>query len=217
MVLLPDDRSFWSKRIEEHMAFIYWYVYNLQIKQVARSFYNRWRQSEMMSDLELLSLAGDTLEFQNQIQVILNDRKWIGAFFPAWMEHITEELEYAIDKVAGNDISDEEELLFWDDVVKDHAGLDARMLDPSEKNDIAAASSIEEDSIAILEGYNSSSEFPTLLNLSFQNINNIINFHERARRSPPKSIIHPLLLHHVQEEEKRGRRIISIIANRRQR
>lgn len=213
MVRLLDDRLFWSERIREHMLFIYWYVHAKNIKQQAVSFYNRWKKHITLNDLELLSLMGDTLEFQQQIQVILNDRRWIGAFYPAWMEHITEELEYAIDKVAGNDISDEEEILFWDDVVHDHAGLDARMLDLSERPLINTATVISDRAQTIMNRHESLSD-AQLLSLSLQNIENIIQFHENAERSPPKSIIHPLLLHHVQQEEKRGRMIMNIIRNR---
>lgn len=214
MVLLDDDRVFWSKRIEEHMLFIYLYVYDIQVRREAEQLYNQWKQAHALDDLSLISLMGDTLEFQNQTHVLLNSGEWIGSFFPAWMEHITEELEYATDKVARNDISDEDELLFWDDVVKDHSSLDVRMIDPSETTAINVARSIQDDTSHILDSYDVFRDTSTLLDMSLGNIMEIIKFHEDAKRDPPKSIIHPILLNHVYEEEKRGRLIMNIIRNR---
>jgi hypothetical protein len=208
MVLLEDDKEFWSDRIREHMLFIWLYMHAIDVKRQALKLYKEWEPHRLLSDLQVLVLMGDTLEFQNTIHARLLNREWLGSFFPAWMQHITDELDYARLKVMGEDLSDEQEILFWADLIKDHGALDARMIDPSEKPLIEEATAISDGAAEL------SPEIQFFMELTQDYMDDIIMFHEGAEETRPKTIIHHKLLTHVLEEERRGKYILQIIKDR---
>jgi len=214
MVLLDGDREFWSRQIKEHMKLINLYMQDEIVKDRALELYGRWQLEPQLTDLEVISLLDESLDFQNEILSDLNDRRWLGSMFPKWIIHINNETEYTIDKVAGNDISDEEELLFWSDLIEDHSRLDMSMIDPSELDAIRDATDIYEGIQRVIDEYKLSPEMGFFIELTIKYMDKLYEFHQSANEHPPKSIIHPLLLEHVMVEERYGKIILDIINNK---
>lgn len=214
MVLFEDDRVFWVRQIMEHQYFMTLYFSESEVIDMVRTMLDRWNEifqtegtRDAIGDLELISVMSDTIEMQSELLMRLKNGEFLGAVYPSLLEHFNEETEYAIDKVAGNEISDEEEYRFWNDVSGDHAMLDAHMLDPKDGKDVEIARELGGEFHLLKD----SPEWETVsrsglnaIQLSVKLNEELNKFHRIAEIEKPPSIIHPLLLEHMLREGERA-------------
>ena len=210
MVLLDDDREFWGKQITEHLLFQSLGYENEnskkeEYKAEARKKYLLWKNASSWSDSRWIKEAEDVVRFQKDVISKLDSKQWQGWLFPMFVEHITTETEYAIKKVKREDVSDLEEITFWNHINAEHAAFDAHLLDPSQKKLINLAYSIEDK----IEDLSPCHKMFIILSLEYAE--ELDKYHEAAEKLNPPSIIHPKLLKHVQREGRRSIEVLSMV------
>jgi hypothetical protein len=178
----------------EHQLFLHLGIEDEDLKKEALNNYQLWQGAADWGDRKWISEAENLVEFQLGILGRLNNGEWLGWLFPTFVRHVTQETKYAISKVSGEDISDLDEIRFWDHINKEHSSFDARLLDPEEKDLIEKATDLENK----FEGISCCHRMYLILSLKYSK--ELDAFHQAAKELKPKSVIHPALLDHVIRE-----------------
>jgi hypothetical protein len=150
---------------------------------------------------QLLPLLEKERNLQMRIVTLLEEGKWVGWLYPAFLNHITLELDYVVDKLNGIQYSPEEELSFWNRINGDHALTTSHLLDPSELDNVNKSADTAMEFNAIPK-----TEKDVMLRLSLHATKELDAFNKKAKIKGPdvKSIIHPVLLDHIIREGERS-------------
>ncbi|AEQ60766.1 hypothetical protein [Acanthamoeba polyphaga mimivirus] len=168
-------------------------------------------------------LIDQTIQYKSKLVKTLNSGQWVGWIYPAMAQHMLEEAEYFKRKVNGPDYTPEQETKF---VVHHHStemGATTQLLDPTEKDDIKIAKSYADICMSKLSGRNKK-PFPkqwtsqeeailrgqdpvdlaTLMRISLKYSRELTQFAKETGQKIDskqlKSIIHPVLAHHIFRE-----------------
>lgn len=230
-----DHIHFWANQMEEHLFFYYLGLNDQNLKLEANNLSMAWKSFlkktftnrsidlykvvleegdfRKLKDLnraelrkELYGLLEETEFFKRDVLERLEAGKWLGLMYPAYAEHVLDELLFFRSRLDILDIPHSEVVRFWTEINGEHAGMEAHLLDPSPENFslVDQATQSFKESLHIL-----GEEKRFMEHLSVALIEHIQDAHYAAIENPPKSIIHPLLLDHVTREGERALHEIS--------
>lgn len=205
-----NEIDFWARQMSEHALFAHLGLEDPSLKQAALETHQalevfRSKFNQNPRDIDhmntLLPLLKAEREFQIGCLKTIESGKWIGWIFPLFLNHITLELDYLVDKLNGIKYTPQEEVMFWNRINSEHAAFAAHLLDPSERELFLKADkmSVEFDRIP-------KSEKEMMIRLSLKASKELDAFNKTAQAAGKavKSIIHPVLLAHVIREGERS-------------
>lgn len=162
---------------------------------------------------ETLALIDRISKFQQKIIDILNANEWIGWIFPSLALHMEKETEYFRRKLQGPPFTVAEEIAFSNTHHSEEIGTTAHLLDPAPENlplhtkameySLKTMKNWSESDKKILQGMDVT-EQATLLRLSIKYGQELTQFAaetgQKIDAKQLKSIISPVLAHHVHRE-----------------
>lgn len=197
----------------EHQLFLNLGIEDASFKETAKLLHNAWEdfrnRLEKNPSLDTLNswlaLLKKTRAFQIDILNVLYSGKWIGWIFPLFVNHITLELDYLVDKLNNIAYTPEDEIMFWNRINSEHAAFAAHLLDPSERELFLKA---DDMSSRLHDLQLPKSEKEMWLNISLKAGRELDELNKQARAGAKAnkvlSVIHPVLLDHVIREGERG-------------
>ncbi len=208
-----DHGTFWGRQISEHQLFLHLGIEDAEFKQKALDLHKEWETYRNMLQTrpsldtlnQWLPLLQKTRAFQIDILKVLYSGKWIGWIFPLFVNHITLELDYLVDKLNDIPYTADDEIMFWNRINSEHAAFAAHLLDPSERDLFlkADAMSVKLHNLQLPE-----SEKEMWLTVSLKAGKELDQLNKQARvgakANKVLSVIHPVLLDHVIREGERG-------------
>ena len=207
-----NEIDFWARQMSEHALFAHLGLEDPDLKEAALEAHERFeayrqefndkpRQHDFEFVNTILPMLKDLREFQIKVLNLLDQGKWIGWIFPLFVNHITLELDYFVDKLNGIKYSPDDEVLFWNRINSEHAAFAAHLLDPSERELFLKA-----DKMSVLFNRIPKSEKEMMIRLSLKASKQLDKFNKDAQAAGKavKSIIHPVLLAHVIREGERS-------------
>ncbi|MBA3751274.1 DUF2935 domain-containing protein [Candidatus Dependentiae bacterium] len=208
-----NETEFWAHQLSEHALFLHLGLEEPQFKKRGLEFHKRFEAfRKNMSDKtinQILPLIKELRAYQMDVITTLKSGKWIGWIFPSWAKHITGELDYFVDKLNNVPYSAEREVKFWDKVNSDHAALEARLLDPKER-ELSIKADETSQKIAQIA---TDSEEAQFIKLSLMASKELDAFNKQTgdgiKQNKIQSTIHPMLLEHVMREGKRSIEILT--------
>lgn len=205
-----NEIDFWSRQMSEHALFAHLGLEDPELKQKAletflafEDFRKKFKQNPR--DMRLMNSILPLLEKERAFQVealkMIESGKWIGWIFPLFLNHVTLELDYFVDKLNGIKYSPEDEVLFWNRINSEHAAFAAHLLDPSERELFVKADQMSLKFMNIPK-----SEKEMMIRLSLVASKELDEFNKKAQSAGKavQSIIHPVLLAHVIREGERS-------------
>jgi hypothetical protein len=210
-----DEIDFWTRQMSEHALFLHLGLEEPKLKRHAKILHKllehfRRRFNQNPDDIELMNTILPLLQKERAFQIralqAMDEGKWIGWIFPLFMNHITLELDYFVDKLNAIKYSPKDEVLFWNRINSEHAAFAAHLLDPAERELFLKA-----DNLSIKFDKIPKSEREMMINLSLKASEELDKFNKTARAESKhiKSIIHPVLLDHVIREGERSIKTLS--------
>ena len=201
-----NEIAFWARQMSEHALFSHLGLEEPKLKKTAlqahkkfEDFRKRFQAKPMDLDVmnQILPLLKEQREFQVKLLQLLEQGAWIGWTFPLFVNHITLELDYFVDKLNGIQYTAQEEVAFWNRINGEHAAFNARFLDPSERELLLKA-----DRTSVKFNKIPKTEYEMMVKLSLTATKELDEFNKaaRAQGKAVKSIIHPVLLDHVIRE-----------------
>lgn len=140
---LPDEDAkyeigFWSQKMQEHMNFYASLITeDDKLQDRAKVLAGKWetyRKHYLDKGLDihgLVILLQFTSAYKNDVLNKLRKGYYLGPIFQSFVEETLHELDYFVDTLNG-EISEEEELEYWNKHSLGHALLNTRLIDPSE-------------------------------------------------------------------------------------
>jgi hypothetical protein len=168
----------------------------------------------------LQDLIQRTRAFQVQLRHLIEEapttQSWLGWISGAYMEHITEELDYFTKKISLQPINVDGEFLFWLDILKDHAATVAGFIDPRERNQIHIANGLADDMAAVIEEYKDLPDEITIMRqIGLEHSDRLelwyANFIGQMERGQVKSTLHPVLAAHIDRENRYGIALLAML------
>lgn len=204
-----DEVSFWSRQLSEHALFLHLGMEDEAFKKrglVIHKKFEAFRKNMNKENLnEILPLVKELRAYKMNIIKTLDAGKWVGWIFPSFARHITQELDYFIDKLNAVPYSTEDEVTFWNHINSDHAAFESHLLDPYERDLSREALKLSEK---ILELPQSEEDMFIKISLSAAKELDAFNKTGRdlAKKNKLQSVIHPVLLDHVIREGERSKK-----------
>jgi hypothetical protein len=211
-----NEIDFWARQMSEHALFAHLGLEDPALKQTALETHQalenfRAKFNQNPNDIDHMNSLLPLLKAEREFQVgglkAIESGKWIGWIFPLFLNHITLELDYLVDKLNGIKYTPKEEVLFWNRINSEHAAFAAHLLDPSERELFLKA-----DKMSVKFDKIPKSEKEMMIRLSLKASKELDKFNKTAQAAGKtvKSIIHPVLLAHVIRE---GERSIETLTN----
>ena len=213
--IAANEIDFWARQMSEHALFAHLGLEDPDLKQKALETHQAFEEfrskfNENPNDLGFMNTILPLLEKEREFQInglkALEEGKWIGWIFPLFLNHVTLELDYFVDKLNGIKYSTEDEILFWNRINSEHAAFAAHLLDPSERDLFLKADKMSVKFMNIPK-----SEKEMMIRLSLTASKQLDQFNKKAQAAGKtvKSIIHPVLLAHVIREGERSIQTLS--------
>lgn len=174
------------------------------------------KRSNKINKSIVLNLIKKTSDANQKVINILNTNIWMGWIFPSFAQHAQDETEYFRRKVAGEPYSIEAEIKYINHHHSTELAATKQLVDPDPINDDlimkiwdlskGKLSGLNANQVALLQGMDSG-ELQTMLNLSHRYSKELVAFAKdtgmKIDNKQLKSIIHPVLAHHVEREFER--------------
>ena len=204
-----NEIDFWARQMSEHALFAHLGLEDPDLKDAAlkthlqlENFRKRFNANPNDLNLmnQILPMLKAEREFQIKVLQLLDSGKWVGWIFPLFMNHVTLELDYLVDKLNGIKYSPQDEVLFWNRINSEHAAFAAHLLDPSERKLFLKADELS------MKFNLPKSERDMMIKISLKYSKELDQFNKTAQKAGKtvKSIIHPVLLAHVIREGERS-------------
>lgn len=198
---VQDDVRFWLNQDREHALFYLLGLRDPQLQAQAARIHGAYEEALGRDDLR----RGLQILQQSQAlkQVLMREsrRRFIGWLFPDFYDHTWRELDVMLRRIRPGGISARDELCEGNLMNAEHAAFAAHLLDPVERPLVDAANNASKQAGQIAAGC-MSTVYPTLVTLSRQAGTAIDRFAKDALPGA-QSIVHPVLLAHVQREGER--------------
>jgi len=217
MELKIDNIIFWSTQFKEHCFFIDIGLIDDQstiteLKIISKQWYKYW---ENISNIDLndinLSDINDIIfncQFfkkfkENVIDHIKNG--FCGWLIPDFVDHLKDEVEYFVN-VLTDKIEPSEVIKFWTEINRDHCQTIYQLLDSSEGEVFDKSLNFSKELSIIHKNMNQENEQFYLLSLHCIDQLDIFvdQLKIRIYSRDIKSVIHPLLIDHIEREGKRS-------------
>lgn len=205
-----NEIDFWARQMSEHALFAHLGLEDPDLKQTALETHQalenfRATFNKNPYDVEfmesILPLLKKERAFQISVLKSIEAGNWVGWIFPLFLNHVTLELDYFVDKLNGIKYSPKDEVLFWNRINSEHAAFAAHLLDPSERDLFLKADQL---SVKFMNIPKSEKEMMIRLSLTASKQLDKFNKTAQAAGKTVKSIIHPVLLEHVIREGERS-------------
>lgn len=209
-----DEVEFWSRQLSEHGLFFYLGIEDAALKKRGLEIHKKFEKFRKgMNDTNLsdvLPLAQELRAYKIDVAKTLDSGKWIGWTFPAFVKHVTQELDYFVDTLNAVPSSKEEELNFWNHINADHAAIEAHLFDPSEVTLTKKASNLAEKIYSLEDD-----DFAVFADLSLKAAKELDAFNKEGKSLSEKaqlqSVLHPVLVDHVIREGERSMQSIEAL------
>ena len=214
-------------------------IHNLWKKFMEQNFWIKGVESELdlivlsKNDLakignidtnKVLELINSTEKYQQKVINILKTNEWIGWIFTSLAEHMQKETEYFKRKISGPKYNADEEIKFINQHHGEEMGATAQFIDPAPENNMAiekarsyATKTMKNWSkrdLEILQGLDIT-EKATLLKISIKYSTELTKFAKetgmKIDHKQFKSIISPILAHHVYREFDRFTKTLEML------
>jgi len=139
-----DEFNFWGLQIKEHMLFMYQgLVEDLEkphnLKSKAARLHNLWHNilipdhaSDNEFKIRVLELLQNTIDYQIDVQKLIEDNVWIGWLSFSFVDHLINESLYFKDKIENHKYSLKHEINFWLHHHQTEIEASEKLLDPLE-------------------------------------------------------------------------------------
>lgn len=220
---LPGDEArelvaMWAPQMAEHALFLHLLLNEVELKKKALQIFMHWRKficDEGMKNIRaVLPLIAELKSFKEHVLARLNAGEWLGAVFPTFVDHILRELLYFSDKLAGVQLSGDEEVEFWNTINSEHAAFASSLLDPSEEelHDKADATSKKIKSLPV------GADIESIV-IALEAGVELSEFNKKAYEgiitNTIKSVIPQSLMYHVVREGQYGNSVLSALLGKR--
>ena len=166
-----------------------------------------------IDESKVRDLLERTIKFKENIVSILRTNVWIGWIFPSLAEHVLKEALYFKGKLDGQTMSADQEIKFINKHNMEEIGTTAQLIDPAPENNALIEKArnfvqmkvqgIDPKELKALQGMDYG-EQAHMLDLSLRYSKELTKFAEETGRKIDnkelKSIISPILAHHVHRE-----------------
>ena len=203
---LDDDISFWSRQMTEHALFLNLLIQEPTLKNQALQLYHLWNQTVQQGGDISMPLA-ELIAFKKVIIQRLQNGEWLGWALPSFVEHILMEAQYFQERL-GNGTDAMTDVNTWLQVVKDHADVGPKLIDP-QANDFADTAKPASQALANLQRQCSRSVHRQCLHDAdevIQQVNDWVN-----QVPAGFNIIHPALSAHILRENNRGLQVTRML------
>ncbi len=202
-----EEVDFWSRQMSEHALFMHLGMEDAALKKRGLAIHKKFedfRGSMNENNLsKVLPLTRELRAYKMDIVRTLDQGKWIGWIFPSFARHITQELDYFVDKLNDVRYSSMDETDFWNHINSDHAAFASHLFDPYQEDLSKKALKLSEK-IADLPD----SEEDMFIRISLKAAKELDAFNKKGRelskQNKVQSVIHPVLLDHVIREGERS-------------
>lgn len=199
---LQDDIAFWSRQMTEHALFLHLLLEEPTLKAQAKQLHQLWQAG---GDLNVA--LNELMAFKQMIMGRLKSGEWLGWALLSFVEHILYEAQYFRARLSGNYASNKE-LGTWIRIVKDHADVGPKFIDPTANNYAAQAAPLS----AKLGQLQQNCGVGCLheVDQAFQAANVWV-------QGIPSGLntVHPVLKEHILRENTRGLQVTRILEGRR--
>jgi hypothetical protein len=205
---LDDDVRFWSTQMTEHGLFLHLMLEEPSLKAQALQLHQLWKRT-METGADPLPPLNELISFKQMVLGRLRSGQWLGWALPSFVQHIMYEAEYFRSRL-GAGTGSAADVNTWLQIVKDHADVGPKLLDPVINNYADQARPLSAR-IGGLQRMCSSA-------LSHQCLSDADQALQQANtwvRGIPAgmNIVHPALAAHILRENTRGIRVVRILAN----
>ena len=201
----PDPREefeFWGRQAVEHALFAHLGLEGAGEKSAALEMHNALKAAYDARDLEkFLPLLEQSIAFKKQILQRLVGGEWLGWLFPAFVDHVTREEEFFLNRLRGGP-PPAEEAHAWLRFMREHAEFASHLVDTTERQAIMQALALAGD-LGGLEHACQQACSAQLAYLSAQKGRELDAFFTGTTPTKPLSVIHPVLREHVIREGRR--------------
>ena len=206
-----DNIIFWSNQFKEHAFFIDIGLIDDQsitteIKLIAREWYKYWENINIddINDILIHCYA-----FKGFKETVIHHIKieFCGWLIPDFIDHLKDELEYFINILNGS-ITPSEVIKFWTEINRDHCQTIFQLLDSSEEDLFTKSLNFSKELTIIHKNIKDDEENLQFNLLSLHCIDKLDEFVSQLKvgivNRNVKSVIHPLLINHIEREGKRS-------------
>lgn len=127
---LADDAAFWSHQMTEHALFLSLMISNPEIKTAAERLHRYW-QDTTRSGANVSAPLSTLIGLKEEIAARQAAGEWLGWALPSFVKHILMEARYFQARIAPAGTSTAQDVQTWIQVVKDHADVGPKLLDPT--------------------------------------------------------------------------------------
>lgn len=125
---LQDDIAFWGRQMSEHALFLHLLLQDPQLRAEAMRLHQLWQQT-MMQNADISRPLSELIAFKQMVLGRLSRGEWLGWALPSFVQHILLEAEYFQRRLAAG-TSAGQDLQTWLQIVKDHADVGPKLIDP---------------------------------------------------------------------------------------
>lgn len=206
-LVLPDDIQFWGNQMKEHALFLHLMLEQATLKKQALQLLRRWQAVMGGWDKNLMGALDELMAFKIEILNRQKKKEWLGWVLPAFVEHILFEAQYFKARLAQS-VTAQQDLTSMIRIVKEHALVAPKLLNPGQPQAEVAASTIA-TKLATLQSA-CSAQFGGACNSRHADLAMADDFF-RNKAPATLNIVHPVLLAHIIREGKRAQQIASLV------
>lgn len=189
----------WCKKMEEHMILLQAllnpqyidYLNNINV------ILENWKRFNGGQNINLQLLLDQTLALKRSL--LNTTEKQFTGLYPSLLIHMIKELDF-LNGLISESLSLADVVAFWGDHALDYAKLDPHMIDPTQEQIISLIKTMKEELQALNDSVLSTDKINILIGKTMDSR----DMHISGQQVHVPSIIHPLLLQHMIEEEQMG-------------
>lgn len=132
-----DDAAFWNRQMTEHALFLNLMLDEPALKRQAGQLYQLWQQT-VASGRDVAVPLNELLAFKQAVLARLRSGEWLGWALPSFVQHILMEGLYYRSR-RGEGTTAAADFGTWLQVVKDHADVGPKLVDPGGPDRLPAA------------------------------------------------------------------------------
>lgn len=188
---LQDDIQFWTQQLTEHELFLHLLLEEPKLKAQALQLHKLWQSGGPLS-----ARVDELIAFKEHVIGRLKAGEWLGWALLSFVEHILYEAQYFRARLSGG-YSSQKELGTWIRIVKDHADVGPKLIDPQANGYAAQAAPLSAQLGALQARCGSGCTHE--IDKAFQTANVWV-------QGIPSGLntVHPVLKAHILRENSRG-------------
>lgn len=208
---MPDDVPFWSRQLCEHALFLSLMLEDPALRDEAASLHQSWLET-CQSGADVTGPLAALISLKERVLARQLSGEWLGWALPSFVAHILFEARYFQARISRGTTRDED-VQTWIRVVKDHADVGPKLLDPAAPGKLVSTAASLSGELERLQRRCSGSPYGLCLadaDRYFMAANAWVD------AVPPRlSIIPETLASHIKRENSRGQLTVRLYEGRR--